>query len=398
MASSLLPTTRTSLSSSEANVEIEKANAIISAFGKAPLAITRAQGDFENKLSELSDNDPGTSITPRQIPAHIATEVEAQLSFLRKLKFNYLEQSAKDKYIKTIVDDEAEIITVDDNEALRRGNEEKKARLKEAKDSLAMRNDQVHELALDVEQKYKAAERLRDEISRLSSEILDSRLAISRLRTTYPPDSRLSVASANSKLEEQTEQMAAYDVQVSENATRTERMKEQVQDAMREVERLRVERSAKEEEARQTRGEEEDERVGALYEWYTALIAMHRSLFSLTSTKLVAENELELSYEVPVATSRNPRPVPFTLTLLFQPNTRVLADAAVSSPSPLISNLDLDDVIGINVQANDASSSQKFPLLSVYYINIGYFVRSVAAPLIFFFNPVKLTLNFYCYL
>ena len=80
---------------------------------------------------------------------------------------------------------------------------------------------------------------------------------------------------------------------------------------------------------------------------------MHRSLFSLTSTKLVAENELELSYEVPVATSRNPRPVPFTLTLLFQPNTRVLADAAVSSPSPLISNLDLADVIGINVQAND---------------------------------------------
>ena len=68
------------------------------------------------------------------------------------MKFNYLEQSAKDKYIKTIVDDEAEIITVDDNEALRRGNEEKKARLKEAKDSLAMRNDQVHELALDVEQ------------------------------------------------------------------------------------------------------------------------------------------------------------------------------------------------------------------------------------------------------
>ena len=71
---------------------------------------------------------------------------------MRKLKFNYLEQSAKDKYIKTIVDDEAEIITVDDNEALSRGNEEKKASLKEAKDSLAMRNDQVHELALDVEQ------------------------------------------------------------------------------------------------------------------------------------------------------------------------------------------------------------------------------------------------------
>ena len=64
---------------------------------------------------------------------------------------NYLEQHAKDKYIKTIVDDEAEIIKIDDNEALRQGNLTKKASLKEAKIRLAGRCNDVRELASEVE-------------------------------------------------------------------------------------------------------------------------------------------------------------------------------------------------------------------------------------------------------
>lgn len=52
-----------------------------------------------------------------------------------------------DKYIKTIVDDEATFVTIDDNEALRKSNEVKKARLKEAKEKLRERNEAVSELA-----------------------------------------------------------------------------------------------------------------------------------------------------------------------------------------------------------------------------------------------------------
>lgn len=64
---------------------------------------------------------------------------------------NYLEQHAKDKYIKTIVDDEAEIIKIDDNEALRKANAIRKASLKEAKIRLAGRCDDVREMASEVE-------------------------------------------------------------------------------------------------------------------------------------------------------------------------------------------------------------------------------------------------------
>ena len=52
-----------------------------------------------------------------------------------------------DKYIKTIVDDEATFVTIDDNEALRKTNEDKKARLKEVKEAYKVRSEAVAALA-----------------------------------------------------------------------------------------------------------------------------------------------------------------------------------------------------------------------------------------------------------
>lgn len=72
-------------------------------------------------------------------------------AFVRKLKFNYLEQNAKDRYIKYIVDDDAPLVTLDENEALRRKNETEKARLKEAKERAAERYKEIEERAISVE-------------------------------------------------------------------------------------------------------------------------------------------------------------------------------------------------------------------------------------------------------
>ena len=73
---------------------------------------------------------------------------------MRKLKFAYLEQNAKDKYVKTIVSDidDAPIVTADDNKALFASNEEAKQRLKAAKESLHHTQKSIKELAPAVEQ------------------------------------------------------------------------------------------------------------------------------------------------------------------------------------------------------------------------------------------------------
>jgi hypothetical protein len=73
---------------------------------------------------------------------------------LRKLKFQYLEQYAKDKYIKTIVSDidDTPFITAGTNEELRLANEAKKDKLREAKARLKEKQGDVQTLAPLVEQ------------------------------------------------------------------------------------------------------------------------------------------------------------------------------------------------------------------------------------------------------
>lgn len=73
---------------------------------------------------------------------------------MRKLKFQYLEQNAKDKYIKTIVSDidDAPLITAATNEELRINNELKKEKLKAAKAKLTQKHQDIRTLAPLVEQ------------------------------------------------------------------------------------------------------------------------------------------------------------------------------------------------------------------------------------------------------
>ena len=71
---------------------------------------------------------------------------------MHRLKFQYLENNAKDKYVKTIVNDEAPMITADTNATLQAANLVKKADLKAAKSSLAQRHTDIRNLAPCVEQ------------------------------------------------------------------------------------------------------------------------------------------------------------------------------------------------------------------------------------------------------
>lgn len=71
---------------------------------------------------------------------------------MHRLKFQYLENNAKDKYVKTIVNDEAPMLTADTNTTLQAANLVKKANLKAAKSRLAQRHADIRTLAPHVEQ------------------------------------------------------------------------------------------------------------------------------------------------------------------------------------------------------------------------------------------------------
>jgi hypothetical protein len=70
---------------------------------------------------------------------------------MSRLKFQYLEHNAKDKYVKTIVNDEAPMVTADTNADLQGINLIKKDKLKAAKSRLAQRHSDIRNLAPLVE-------------------------------------------------------------------------------------------------------------------------------------------------------------------------------------------------------------------------------------------------------
>ncbi|KIK97193.1 hypothetical protein PAXRUDRAFT_31920 [Paxillus rubicundulus Ve08.2h10] len=286
-------------------------------------------------------------------PAVVASDVAAQISFLRKLKFQYLEQNAKDKYVKTIVSDDAPLITASSNEEIRLRNEEKKRVLKEAKIMLSGRQEDVRTLAPLIEEgDYQKARSLTTLATTLSAQILDARLALTRLRQAHPHP-RLTVPSATFTLDGQVEQMQKMEDKLQGLNNRMRGAKEQLKTQMAELERLRSierERVAELGLVGKESGEEEDPRVGNLYDWFLASLTIHRSLLSLKSSHAESENELRLTYSIDPAPSSSPKDL--ILTLLFIPNTRQLASVEVSLGGV---ELDLGDVIDAHVQANDVS-------------------------------------------
>lgn len=124
--------------------------------------MSKANLQLVNRVAELNahrtnedgefEEDDGKSRDPAIVAQELADQIvrrnilhyqddakKKSQTYLRKLKFQYLEQNAKDKYVKSIVSDidDAPIVTAEENKELAQLNEEKKAKLKEAKGRLA---------------------------------------------------------------------------------------------------------------------------------------------------------------------------------------------------------------------------------------------------------------------
>ncbi|KAH9846268.1 hypothetical protein C2E23DRAFT_891034 [Lenzites betulinus] len=327
--------------------KLEAARALQAKLDDVKLHIVEDQKRFDTLQGALA-KDPGLiseGVAGTTDPAIVAVEVASQIAFLRNLKFQYLEQKAKDQYIKTIVSDEAPNINAEDNELLRIENDKKKEVLSAAKARLAEKYSDVRTFAPLVEQDYNRARALTQEAATLESKILDARLTLTRLRQAHPHP-RLTIPAANAQLDAQVAEMQELDDELQSVNAQVDDVKDRVKARAREVERLRVERADLEKTVKAGQDEVQDGRVVGLYDWYTASLALYRVLVSLETSHSESENELHLSYAVTprgISERRN-----IFIQLLFVPNSRQLADAHVEG---LVE--DIGDVVGAHVQAND---------------------------------------------
>ncbi|KAJ3508285.1 hypothetical protein NLJ89_g5843 [Agrocybe chaxingu] len=319
----------------------------------ADLRLVKKAAEFNAHRKEDEEELEGEE-TQNKDPAIVAMDLAAQIAYLRKLKFQYLEQNAKDKYVKSIVSDidDAPIVTAEQNKDLALTNEEKKEKLKAAKANLAearilstsVGGQTIYRVLAD----YQRVKQATDRADFLSQKIIDARTSLMVLRQTHPRP-RLTIPLAEHKLADQVTEMQTLSDEIQALKQKAKTEKGRVRAGTLEVEELRTEAAEAQKSVKALQGDEEDSRLVPLCDWYTASLTLQRSICNLEDSSSESENELRLTYKVDQPPPASPHRV--VISLIFAPDTRRLADAQVSGLEEL--GVDLGDLIDAHIQVND---------------------------------------------
>ncbi|KAE9399547.1 hypothetical protein BT96DRAFT_957222 [Gymnopus androsaceus JB14] len=268
-------------------------------------------------VEELDTNDP----------AVIAIEVASQISYLKKLKFQCIEQNAKEKYTRAVVSDidHAPVVSESDNKQLEQEN-------------LAELQTDFKTLSPMVEEDYIHVKQATAKATELAQKIIDARLALSRLRQMHPLP-RVTVQTANQKLEDQVVEMQTLTDKLEDVQQKAHDAKGKLKAESLEVETLKLQRNER---------LDDDRRFVPLYDWLSGSLILHRSMHGLDDIQPVSDNELRLHYRVENLHGHS-RPV--AITLLFLPNTRQLVTVDVQGLEDL--GMDLSDIIDSHLRMND---------------------------------------------
>ncbi|KAK0489545.1 hypothetical protein EDD18DRAFT_1189782 [Armillaria luteobubalina] len=318
---------------------LAKAQAFQDLFEKSGVGISLHSKTFAQAAVDAEDVEV-------KDPSIIASDVAAQIAFFRKLKFQYLEQNAKDKYVKSIVSniDDAPIVTAEDNRNMKVLNDQRKERLKSAKTRLAEAQQNIRVLAPTVETDYMHIKEASSQAADLSKKIIDARLTLTRLRQSHPQP-RLTVQMADQKLADQIVEMQELTDKIEAVTHEVKEVKDRVKGGALEVENLRIQRAEVE---KSVKADVDDGKWLPLYDWFTASLTLHRSIINLTQLDNVSDNEIRLTYKVDPSQSE-PRDI--SIALIFVPGTRTLAAVQVGGIEDL--EIDVSEVIDAHVQVND---------------------------------------------
>ncbi|PBK94860.1 hypothetical protein ARMGADRAFT_1045654 [Armillaria gallica] len=321
---------------------LAKAQAFQDLFEKSSVGISHHSQTFAQAAVDAEDVEV-------KDPSVIASDVAAQIAFFRKLKFQYLEQNAKDKYVKSIVSniDDAPIVTAEDNRNMKVLNDQRKESLKSAKMRLAEVQQNIKVLAPTVETDYNRVKEASSQAADLSKKIIDARLALTRLRQTHPQP-RLTVHMADQKLADQIVEMQELTDKIEAVTHKVKEVKDRVKGGALEVESLRIQRAEVEKSVKADHPRTDAYHRSDPFHRFTASLSLHRSIIDLTQLDNVSDNEIQLTYRVDPSQSE-PRDI--SIALIFVPGTRTLAAVQVGGIEDL--HIDVSEVIDAHVQVND---------------------------------------------
>ncbi|KAI5917651.1 hypothetical protein F4810DRAFT_695533 [Camillea tinctor] len=209
------------------------------------ITILKLSEPISAEVAQLQDHYQRTSdISNTSLDATTPASLEADLTHYRelfsKLRFSYVEQVTKEKFIRAIVGDPPLIVSPQENVDLEKQNLESKATLKALKTEVADMVTQLEAKAKDLSKKYEKVKLETVKLDELPAKISDLEETIAQLKKTQAvelnpnPELNLPLAKTTDLIEAKKRQRAELDRQL-------EQLQSQVPRKKKELERLHAE-------------------------------------------------------------------------------------------------------------------------------------------------------------
>ncbi|PNP84831.1 hypothetical protein FNYG_01925 [Fusarium nygamai] len=199
-----------------------------------PISSSRPQ-DTRQRTSDAS-NSAFDAPTPASLTADLAHYKE----LFAKLRFSYVQQVTKEKFIRAIVGDPPMIVTMEENLELEKENAVAKKQLKELKTEVADMVADLERRGIELSQKYESVQLETAKLREMPVKIEDLEMRIEQLRTELEtPDG--TAPSMNLPLAKTQDLVNQRKLEQQELARELESLQAKVPRKRKEAERLRIE-------------------------------------------------------------------------------------------------------------------------------------------------------------
>ncbi|GMK56796.1 hypothetical protein CspeluHIS016_0306360 [Cutaneotrichosporon spelunceum] len=225
--------------------------------------------------------------------------VEQKRQF-RDVKHKFIEQEAKRAFLHAITGRTPEVVRDGEQDELAKQNKVKKARLKATKEEIAAMHAEALELSRQSAAEHARLAEETSEVAALHKSITDMELELARLKSTYPPEKRLTTSEADARLEAQQEELERLTADIACADARGAELRSDHGRRNKEVARLQRDREREEARAAEVRRQREVGGAGVraheLGRWYAASLVAYRSLMGIKSARAASKNALEIEY------------------------------------------------------------------------------------------------------
>ncbi|WFD01142.1 hypothetical protein MYAM1_003903 [Malassezia yamatoensis] len=215
--------------------------------------------ELQTQLAQYSKNEGAMQATDLDLDWEMYMEVDGSLEqeeallldYFRKLKFIYLEQETKLRFLADLQDDpetgqEPQILSATDVAQREQECRRVKQQLVEAKKRVRDLRQEIDTLADDLHEPYDALDQGVGEARQLITEISDMELELARSKAAEGTHSCMTTAEAEAKCDEQILEMQKFDDLTTQNTRELEHAKKQLAESLKQHERLKLERSTAE--------------------------------------------------------------------------------------------------------------------------------------------------------